>query len=71
MVSMRSPVQFWLWAVKDFTEEKMQEIIQLECSKCKRRNYSTKVNKKNIEGKLKLKKYCKFDKAHTEHKQVK
>ncbi|RKX80091.1 MAG: 50S ribosomal protein L33 [Spirochaetes bacterium] len=47
------------------------EIIALQCSECKRRNYTTKKNKKNIQGKLELKKYCSFDRKHTLHKETK
>ncbi|MFC1503835.1 50S ribosomal protein L33 [Spirochaetota bacterium] len=49
----------------------MQEIIQLACSECKRRNYSKTINKKKEGGKLEIKKYCRFDMKHTIHKQVK
>ena len=47
------------------------ELIALQCSECKRKNYSTKKNKKNTQGKLELSKYCKFDKKHTLHKEAK
>ncbi len=48
-------------------------IIVLACSKCKRRNYTFKRNKKKgaIQKKLELKKYCKFCRAQTLHKQTK
>ncbi len=49
----------------------MRDIILLQCSECKRKNYSTKKNKKNTTGKVELKKYCKFDKRHTVHKETK
>ncbi|MBF0487715.1 50S ribosomal protein L33 [Candidatus Magnetominusculus dajiuhuensis] len=49
----------------------MRDIILLQCKECKSRNYSTRKNKKNTTEKLNLKKYCKFDKRHTEHKEVK
>ena len=49
----------------------MREIITLECTECKRRNYSTTKNKKNQRGRLELKKYCKFCKEHTVHKETK
>ncbi|MEW5818105.1 MAG: 50S ribosomal protein L33 [Spirochaetota bacterium] len=47
------------------------EIIALECTECKRRNYTTKKNRRNIEGKLELKKFCRFDKKHTLHRETK
>ena len=47
------------------------ELVALRCSECKRRNYTTKKNKRNIQGKLEFNKYCKFDKKHTLHKEAK
>jgi large subunit ribosomal protein L33 len=47
------------------------EIIALQCSECKRKNYTTYKNKKNIQGKLELKKFCPFDRRHTLHKEAK
>ncbi len=49
----------------------MREIIALECSECGRRNYTTKKDKRKTPDKLELKKYCKFDKKHTLHKETK
>ncbi len=49
----------------------MRITVQLECTECKRRNYSTTKNKKNTKERLELKKYCKFDKKVTMHKEVK
>lgn len=45
--------------------------IILACEECKRRNYSTTKNKKNTTGRLTIKKYCPFDRKHTEHKETK
>ena len=45
--------------------------IQLQCTECKRRNYSTEKNKKNTTGRLEIKKYCPFDKKHTLHRETK
>lgn len=47
------------------------EIIALQCSECKRKNYTTTKNRKNTQGKLELSKYCPFDRKHTVHKEVK
>ncbi len=47
------------------------EIIALQCSECKRRNYTTYKNRKNIQGKMELNKYCPFDRKHTLHKETK
>jgi large subunit ribosomal protein L33 len=49
----------------------MQEIITLACNECKRRNYSTVKNKRNTPDRLELKKYCKWCRKHTQHKEVK
>ncbi|MDR2467405.1 MAG: 50S ribosomal protein L33 [Spirochaetaceae bacterium] len=47
------------------------ELIALQCSECKRRNYTTKKNRRNIQEKLEMKKYCPFDRKHTIHKETK
>lgn len=47
------------------------EIIALQCTECKRRNYTTTKNRKTKTGKLELKKYCPFDRHHTLHKETK
>ncbi|MDZ7272077.1 MAG: 50S ribosomal protein L33 [candidate division KSB1 bacterium] len=49
----------------------MQEIITLECSECKNRNYSTTKDRKKHTAKLELKKYCPFCRHHTLHKETK
>jgi large subunit ribosomal protein L33 len=49
----------------------MQEIITLECTECKGRNYTTTKNKKNNPDKLELKKFCPFCRKHTVHKETK
>jgi len=46
-------------------------IIALACSECKRRNYTTKKNKRNHPDKLEFKKYCKWCRNHTLHKETK
>jgi len=47
------------------------EIITLVCESCKRQNYTTTKNKKNNPDRLERKKYCKFDRKHTTHKEKK
>ena len=47
------------------------EIIALECTECNRRNYTTTKNRKTMQGKFEIKKYCKFDRKHTLHKEAK
>ena len=47
------------------------EKIALLCSECSRKNYSTFKNRKNMQGKLEIKKFCKWDRKHTLHKETK
>lgn len=49
----------------------MREFINLECEVCKHRNYNSTRNKKTKTEKLKVKKYCRFCRKHTLHKEVK
>jgi len=49
----------------------VRDIVHLGCEKCTRRNYHTTKNKKNTPEKLSLKKYCKWCKCHTVHKEMK
>jgi len=48
----------------------MREIITLQCSDCKNRNYTTTKNKKN-QDRLEVKKFCPACRHHTVHKEVK
>jgi len=47
------------------------EKIALQCAECHRKNYTTQKNKKNTQGKLELKKFCRWEKKHTVHKETK
>ena len=49
----------------------MSDIITMACTECKRRNYTTTKNKKTIPDRLELKKYCKFCRKHTPHRETK
>lgn len=49
----------------------MRDSITLECTECKQRNYVADKNKKNTTDRVELKKYCKFCKKHTVHKETK
>ncbi len=44
--------------------------ITLECTKCKNRNYRSIKNRRNDPDRLELKKYCKFCKEHTAHRET-
>ncbi|MCS7165483.1 MAG: 50S ribosomal protein L33 [Candidatus Calescibacterium sp.] len=46
-------------------------LIYLSCTKCKAKNYVTTKNRVKTPQKLKLKKFCKYCKAHVEHVEVK
>ena len=49
----------------------MRDIVTLQCTECKRRNYTTTRNKKRTPDRLEMKKYCPFDRRHTVHREVK
>ena len=50
------------------TEKRVK--ITLECQQCKRRNYITTKNKLNDRERIEMKKYCRYDRAHTVHKET-
>jgi len=45
--------------------------VTLECTECKQRNYDTMKNKKNDPDRIELRKYCKFCRRETLHKETK
>ncbi|MDD2677968.1 MAG: 50S ribosomal protein L33, partial [Candidatus Pacebacteria bacterium] len=47
---------------------KKEFISKLQCTYCKKINYFTRRNKKTIEKKLELKKFCPSCRKHTLHK---
>jgi large subunit ribosomal protein L33 len=48
----------------------MREMAILACSVCKQRNYTTTKNKRKHPDRLEHKKYCRFCKKHTPHKET-
>ena len=48
-----------------------REYVWLECGDCKNRNYRTSVSVAAGTPKIELKKFCKWDKKHTVHKEGK
>ncbi|OGZ97934.1 MAG: 50S ribosomal protein L33 [Candidatus Sungbacteria bacterium RIFCSPLOWO2_12_FULL_41_11] len=46
-------------------------LIKFKCAVCKRDNYFSTKNKKNVEKRLELKKYCNWCRKHTSHKEAK
>jgi len=47
------------------------KLVRLRCEKCKRVNYNTRKNKKQVERKLEYKKFCKWCREHNVHKEAK
>ncbi|MBU6430936.1 MAG: 50S ribosomal protein L33 [Patescibacteria group bacterium] len=50
---------------------KQIQLIKLACGNCKRINYWSRKNKKKVERKIELKKFCKWCKKQTKHKEAK
>ncbi len=48
-----------------------KNLIKLKCEECGKVNYFTQKNKKTIQRKLEFKKYCKWCRKHTLHKETK
>ncbi len=48
----------------------MRDNVTLACTECKQRNYTTSKNKRNNSERIEMKKYCKFCKEHTIHKET-
>ena len=45
--------------------------VILACTECSRRNYTTTRNKRTTPNRLEIKKFCRFERKHTLHKEVK
>ena len=52
-------------------KKSQRTIIHLQCTLCKRLNYTTTKSKLNNQEKLELKKLCKWCKKQTVHKEAK
>jgi len=48
-----------------------RDFVTLECSECKRQNYRTSKRQKGGTPRLEIKKFCKWDRRHTVHKERK
>ncbi len=48
----------------------MREMITLQCTDCKRKNYTSTKNKTNNAERIELKKYCRWCRHHTVHKET-
>ncbi|HNQ46439.1 MAG TPA: 50S ribosomal protein L33 [Syntrophorhabdus sp.] len=49
----------------------MRQLVTLACTECKNRNYTTTKNKQKTPGRLEIKKFCRFCKRHTPHRETK
>jgi large subunit ribosomal protein L33 len=48
-----------------------REIITLACGDCQRRNYTQTKNRRTHPDRLELKKFCRWCRKHTAHKETK
>ena len=48
----------------------MRVIITLACQECRRRNYTTTKNKRTRPDRMEFRKYCRFCRKHTLHKET-
>ena len=48
----------------------MRELVILACEKCKRRNYTTKKNKRLHPVRVEYRKFCRWCGTHTMHKET-
>ena len=48
----------------------MRELVILACEKCKRRNYTTKKNKRLHPDRVEHRKFCRWCGTHTMHKET-
>ncbi len=46
-------------------------VVTLACTECKHRNYTTTKNKRNDPDRLELRKFCRYDRKHTIHRETK
>ena len=49
----------------------VRELIALECTECKRKNYTSSKNRKKNADKLVLRKFCGWCRGHKEHRETK
>ncbi len=49
----------------------VREVVILQCTECKRKNYTTTKNKKKTTEKLEFKKFCRHERRHTPHREAK
>ncbi len=44
--------------------------VTMACEECKRRNYQTQKNKRNNPDRISMRKYCRWCREHTDHKET-
>jgi large subunit ribosomal protein L33 len=54
----------------DMPKSEKRVKVTLACEECKRRNYITVKSKVNDRERIEMKKYCRWDKRHTVHKET-
>ncbi len=47
-----------------------RDLVILACTECKRKNYTTTKNKRLTPDRLEMKKYCRFDRKRTLHREA-
>ncbi|MHB8628502.1 MAG: 50S ribosomal protein L33 [Aggregatilineales bacterium] len=52
-------------------KKEVRVVIQMACTECKERNYTTEKSKRNDPERLELQKYCKKCQKHTLHRETK
>ena len=62
---------FFSSLIRTMEVEIVRTKITLACTECKQRNYNTTKDKKNHPDRMEIKKYCRFCRTHTVHKETK
>ena len=70
-VILNQQKEFGLFFLCEKEDINMRTRITLACTECKQRNYDTTKDKKTHPDRMETKKYCRFCKAHTLHKETK
>ena len=53
------------------SKKDVRPVINLACTECKERNYTTEKNRRNDPGRMELNKYCPRCRKHTQHRETK
>jgi large subunit ribosomal protein L33 len=48
----------------------MRDMVILACAECRRRNYTTTKNKRSTPDRYEFRKYCRFCRQHTAHRET-